>query len=161
MQLWMPSLKVCVLMVMKIELWIAVLFVLGQSAFGDSRVFIFRSSDAASKQIGTINISPTILIRYGLELRRNSKSRFVALDSKTSRLNPTLETREGNATGFLIVDRDQSVLQVFISSRFMAKVKASVEQNLSAKQVMAREANLGVEFSRGKGKLRITRVTLN
>lgn len=148
-------------MVMKIELWIAVLFVLGQSAFADSRVFIFRSTEAASKQIGTINVSPTILIRYGLELKRNSKSRFVALDSKTSRLNPTLETREGNAAGFLIVDRDQPVLQVFISSRFMAKVKASVEQNLSAKQVMAREANLGVEFSRGKGKLRITRVTLN
>lgn len=146
---------------MKIELWIAVLFVLGQSAFADSRVFIFRSTEAASKQIGTINVSPTILIRYGLELKRNSKSRFVALDSKTSRLNPTLETREGNAAGFLIVDRDQPVLQVFISSRFMAKVKASVEQNLSAKQVMAREANLGVEFSRGKGKLRITRVTLN
>lgn len=145
---------------MTTKILIAFLMLTG-TAFGDSRVFIFRPTEVTTKQIGTINVSKTILIRYGLELSPHSKSRFVALDSKTVRLNPTLQASEGTATGFVIVDRGQPVLQVFISSRFMALMRKAVEQNVSAKQLMSREANLGMEFSQERGKLRITKVILN
>ncbi len=154
---WTLSLKVCVRTAMKISLAIF-LMVIG-TAFGDSRVFIFRPSKTTSKQIGTVNVTRSIVIKYGLELRPNSKSRFIALDSRQVHLKPTLKTSEGSAIGFVIVTLDQPVLEVVITPRFMAKLRASV--NLSAKQVMSREANLGIEFSKAKGKLRITRVIVN
>ncbi len=142
---------------MKISL--AILLMLVGTAFGNSRVFIFRPKEVTSKQIGTVNVTRSIVIKYGLELRPNSKSRFIALDSQSVHLRPTLKTSEGNAVGFMIVTLDQPVLNVVITPKFMAKLRASV--NLSAKQVMSREANLGIEFSKAKGKLRITRVTVN
>ncbi len=138
---------------------IALLFLLVGTAFGDSRVFIFRPKEVTSKQIGTVNVTRSIVIKYGLELRPNSRSRFIALDSQSVHLKPILKTSEGNAVGFVIVTLDQPVLDVVITPKFMAKLRVSV--NLSAKQVMSREANLGVEFSRVNGKLKITRVTLN
>lgn len=140
---------------------IAVLFMLAGTAFGNSKVFIFRPTEVTSKQIGTVKVSHSIVIKYGLELRPNSKSRFIALDSRNTHLNPTLKTNEGNATGFVIVTLDQPVLNVVISPKFMSKVRTGVEHNLSAKEVVARESNLGVEFTKEKGKLKIVRVTLN
>ncbi len=131
------------------------------SAYGDSRVFIFRPTEVTTKQIGTVNVSRSIVIKYGLELRPHSKSRFIALDSQSVRLRPTLKTSEGNAVGFVIVTLDQPVLDVVITPKFMSKLRSSVEKNLSAKQVMEQEANLGVEFTREHGKLKILRVTLN
>ncbi len=145
---------------MKISV-IAVLFILSGTAFGNSKVFIFRPTEVTSKQIGTVNVSRAIVIKYGLELRPNSRSRFIALDSQNARLNPTLKTSDGNAVGFVIVTLDQPVLDVVITPKFMRKLRASVQENLSAKQVMAKEANLGVEFTRERGKLKIVRVTLN
>ncbi len=142
---------------MKISL--AVFLMLVGTAFGDSRVFIFRPTEVTSKQIGTVNVTRSIVIKYGLELRKNSKSRFIALDSQSVHLKPTLKTREGNAVGFVIVTLDQPVLNVVITPKFMSKLRESV--NLSAKQVMSREANLGVEFTRTNGKVKIVRVTVN
>ena len=134
------------------------LLVLTSTALADSKVFIFRPNDATTKHIGTVNVSPAILIRYGLELS-GSRPRFIALDSKTTKLNPRLEVGKGNSTGFLIVTSEQPVIDVVISSGLMSKVRTAVDQN--ANQVMAREANLGVEFTKTKGKLRITRVILD
>ncbi len=144
---------------MKISL--AIFWMLVGTAFGDSRVFIFRPGEVTSKQIGTVNVTRSIVIKYGLELRPHSKSRFIALDSQSVHLKPTLKTSEGNAVGFVIVTLDQPMLDVVITPKFMAKLRASVEQNLSAKQVMSQEANLGVEFSRKNGRVRIVRVTVN
>ncbi len=138
---------------------LAIFLMLAGTAFGDSRVFIFRPSEVTSKQIGVVNVTRSIVIKYGLELRPNSRSRFIALDSQSVHLRPTLKTSEGNAVGFVIVTLDQPVLDVVITPKFMAKLRASV--NLSAKQVMSREANLGVEFTRKNGKVRIVRVTVN
>ncbi len=133
---------------MKISL--AILLMLAGTAFGDSRVFIFRPKEVTSRQIGTVNVTRSIMIKYGLELRPNSKSRFIALDSQSVHLKPTLKTSEGNAVGFVIVTLDQPVLNVVITPKFMSKVRASV--NRSAKEVMSQEANLGVEFSMEHGR---------
>jgi hypothetical protein len=130
---------------------------------GGSDMYIFAPEGTTVRRIGTIKVGNTITIKYGIRINKNAKARFINMDStKVSKgIKPNLKTDEGDAEGFVVEDRAQGTLNVTIDPKLMKQVATKADRAGAAKKTMSREANLNVEFTNVKGKIRISKVTVN